>query len=473
MNDRMQTLSDGELDTVHNASLEILRKVGAAFHDPDAIAIFKKHGVRTDGNIVYLDEKIVVKALDSAPSKFKIKARNSQHDITIGGEHLVFAPGLGAAFVVSPAGEQSQAVLDDYNNFCKLVQTSKYIDMNGFLMVTPCDVPAETAHLHMLFSNLTLCEKAFMGSSLSRPAAIDALEMAGIVWGGKDKIKNNPVMISMISPIPPLQYSQEMIGALIALAEYGQPLILAGGPKAGSTGPVTLAGVLALNNAQILAGITLIQLVNPGSPVAYGGISGPTDLRTGIMPNGAPEMSKMTSAIAQTAKYYQLPSRSGGALTDAHLPDIQAGVESALALATAAKSGINLIVHACGMLGSFLNINYEKFITDEELCGMIRNLLEPITITNAEIDLKTIADVGVGGEYLTHPKTLDRCRTEFFLPDLMNRQDYASWKEGGMQRLEAKASEIVEKRLSSYQKPAIDSDIEKDLSNYLRQRERS
>ncbi len=473
MTDRMQKITDEELNNLHDATMEILRKVGVTFHDQEAIAIFKKHGVTTDGSIVYLDENTVNKALESAPSQFTITARNQQNNIIVGGENLVFAPGLGAAFMVSPTGVQSKAGMEDYNNFCKLIQTSKYIDMNGFLMVTPWDVPPETAHLHMLLSNIVLCDKAFIGCSLSRQAAIDAIEMAGIVWGGKDRIKNMPVMISLISVISPLQYPMEMVEALIEFAKHGQPLIMTGGPKAGSTGPVTFAGVLVLMNAQILSGIALSQLINPGTPVAYGGISGPTDLRTGIIPDGAPEVSKITSAIAQMARYYKIPSRSGGALTDAHLPDIQAGVESTLALTTAARSGINLIVHACGILGSFLESSYEKFIIDEELCGMIRNLLQPIKITMDEIDLKMIEEVGIGGEYLTHQKTLERCRSEFFLTNLMNRLSYDSWTKSGKKRLEEKASNIVEKRLSSFKKPAIDPNIEKALSFYLTKREKS
>ncbi len=472
MNDRMQTISDEELSTIHHASMEILRKVGVAFHEPNAIAIFKKLGAKTDDNVVYPDEKLVEKALESTPSQFTISARNPQHHITIGGENLVFAPGYGAAFVISKTGEQSQAVMQDYDNFCRLVQTSEYIDMNGLFMVTPWDVPAETAHLHMLFSNMTLCDKAFIGGAISRQAAIDSLEMAGIVWGGKHNIKNMPVMISLISAISPLIYSQEMSTALIELAKYGQPLVMTGGPKAGSTGPVTLAAVLALQNAQILAGITLAQFVNPGTPIAYGGICGPMDFRTGIIPDGAPEVSKMTSAIAQLARYYDIPSRSGGALTDAHLPDIQAGVESTLGLETAAKSGIHLIIHACGLLGSFIGFSYEKFIIDEELCGMIRNLLEPITITMDEIDLKTIEEIGIGGEYLTHQKTLERCRTEFFLTNLMNRSSYESWTESGKKRLEEKAQAMVNQRLSSYKRPSIEPEVERALSLYVAERKK-
>jgi trimethylamine--corrinoid protein Co-methyltransferase len=242
---------------------------------------------------------------------------------------------------------------------------------------------------------------------------------------------------------------------------------MTGGPKAGTTGPITLSGTLALHNAQILAGIVLTQLVNPGTPIAYGGISGPADLRTGNILYGAPELSKATAAIAQLADYYNLPSRSGGSLTDAHLPDIQAGVESTLALLTAAQSGIHLISYTCGMMGSFLSLNFEKFLIDEELCGKVKNLMAPITITSEEIDLKNIEEVGIGGNYLTTKQTFERCRTEFFSPNLMVSQSYDAWKEGGMKRLEDKASGLIEKRLQSYEKPIIDKEVEQSLQKYV------
>lgn len=467
MTHRMQKISDEALNKLHNASMRILEKVGVAFHEPEAIEIFKKHGSKIDNNIVYLTESQIENALASTPSEFTINAPNPENNVRIGGEQSVFAPVLGTAFIVSRTGVQSKANMKDHDNLCKLVQTSEYIHMNGFLMVTPWDVPPETAHLHMLFSNMTLCDKAFIGCSLTRRDAMDAIEMEGILWGGKDRIRNFPITITLISALSPLQYPSEVTGSLIELSRYGQPLIMTGGPKAGTTGPVTLSGTIALHNAQILAGIALAQLVNPGTPIAYGGISGPANLRTGSILYGAPELSKATAAISQMAKYYNIPSRSGGALTDAHLPDIQAGIESTLALLTAALSGIHLISYMCGMLGSFLSLNLEKFLIDEEMCGKVQNLLNPLTITDEEIDFKTIEEVGIGGEYLTTEKTLERCRTEYFLPKLMTSQSYDAWKDAGMKRLEDKASEAIEERLSAYEKPSVDREVEKALEHYV------
>ena len=199
-------VSDEELNTLHNASMRILEKVGIAFHEPEAIEIFKKHGVKIDNNIVCLTESQIENALASTPSAFTINAPNPQNNVLIGGENPVFAPVFGAAFIVSRTGVQSRASMKDHDNLCKLVQTSEFIDMNMLLMVTPWDVAPETAHLHMLLSNMTLCDKAFIGCSLTRRDAIDAIEMAGILWGGKDRIRNFPIAITLISALSPLQY---------------------------------------------------------------------------------------------------------------------------------------------------------------------------------------------------------------------------------------------------------------------------
>jgi trimethylamine--corrinoid protein Co-methyltransferase len=337
-------------------------------------------------------------------------------------------------------------------------------------MVEPSDIPSGTAHLDMLLSNILLCDKPFMGSPVSRESVKDSIEMAAIVWGENDRIRDRPVMVSLINPLSPLQYSKEMAGALIEFTRCGQPVVVAALAMAGSSAPVTLAGVLALQNAEVLAGITLAQLVTPGVPTVYGATSSPIDMRTGALSIGAPEVSAVVSATAQMARFYGLPSRSGGALTDAYIPDIQAGIESTLTLYTAMRNGINFILHSCGILGSYIAMSYEKFIVDEELCGMMRKLLQPIDTGDESINLETIKRVGIGGEYLTDPKTLERCRTEFFLSDLRKRQDHSTWKTSGKKRLDQEATSLVAKRLSEYQKPEIDHEVERSLCGYVAKR---
>jgi len=460
---RIQKFTNEELNRLHQASMEILRDVGVAFHEQEALEIFQKHGTKVEGKTAFLNEHMVTKALETVPSEFTITARNTENNIKIGGENVVLAPGYGAPYMVTETGEQREAIMEDYNNFCKLVQTSEILDLNGFMMVQPSDVAVETSHLDMLLSNMTLCDKVFMGSPLSREAVQDCIEMAGIVWGVVDK----PVMISTISILSPLQFSREMAMALIEFASCGQPIILRGGGILGLSTPVKLGGLLALQNAENLAGITLAQLVNPGTPVVYSTGSYPADMTTGSAATGAPEHPMALSAGLQMAKFYKIPSRGSGAQTDAHFPDMQAGIESTLVLHTAMMNGANFIFSACGILGSSLAMSYEKFLADEELCGMLKRILKTIDLSNEAIDLKSIKEVGIGGEYLTHPKTLKYFKKELFIPGLMNRQDYDSWNWAGKKRLDEIARQLFYKRLEAYEKPEIDPKIERDLLQYV------
>jgi len=466
----MQELSTQNMEKIHGAAMDLLKTTGVSFNDEEALEIFKPNGHRVEGKIVFFEESDIKKALKTAPKRFTVHARNPEKSVEIGEDDFVFLPGYGAPFVMDASGEQRQATMEDYDNFCKLIQTSPYIDMNGWMMVEPSDMPHETVHLDLNLSNMLLCDKPFMGSPVSRQGALDGIEMAGILWGGKENIMDKTVSVSLINSLSPLQFSDEMIGALIELARHNQACVVASLVMAGGSGPVTLDGVLALQNAEILAGITLTQLVRPGAPVIYGSTSSAMDMKTGALSIGAPELSKNIHLVAQMARFYNLPARSGGGLTDAMCADAQAGAESALALSTAARSGINFILHSCGILGSYIAMSFEKFIIDEEVCGMVRNMIKPLDITDESIDIGVIKEVGIGGQYLTHPKTFQLCRTEFFMPTLMSRKNPDAWAKGGKKRVDQLAEDRVAQRLAAYEKPEIDPDIEKQLTDYVEKR---
>jgi trimethylamine--corrinoid protein Co-methyltransferase len=294
--------------------------------------------------------------------------------------------------------------------------------------------------------------------------------MAGLVWGGKEKLKTNPVTISLITPLSPLRFTEGMAGSIITLARYNQACIFGALLMAGASGPLGIAGLLVQQNAEILAGVTLTQMVRPGAPVIVGGISAIMDMRTGALSMGAPEVARISSGTVQLAKFYNLPARSGGAVTDAHFPDAQAGFESALNLYIALRNGSNFILHAAGILGAFNAMSFEKFIIDEELCSHVLECLKPVSITDESIDLELIRDVGIGGNYLSHSKTYDQCRTAFYFNNLVNRREFNGWQEAGAKHIKDRATEILNERLAQYVKPDIDPQLEKDLLAYIQKR---
>jgi trimethylamine--corrinoid protein Co-methyltransferase len=293
--------------------------------------------------------------------------------------------------------------------------------------------------------------------------------MVEIVWG-KKSMEKAPATVSLINSLSPLGFSDEMAGSLIALAHRGQACVIASLIMGGSSGPITIAGILAQQTAEILAGITLAQLVRPGAPVIYGSTSAPMDMRSGGLSIGAPELSMIVSFTAQLARFYNLPSRSGGGLTDANYPDIQAGAQSCLAISTAIRNGINFILHSAGILGSYLAMSFEKFLVDEELAGMLWKLIKPVDVSAEEINVATFEEVGIGGEFMTQDTTIERCRTEYFDPELMTVSDFPSWEGTGKPLALDRSIDLRQRRIDMWEKPDIDPQIEKDLKKYVEEK---
>lgn len=468
MYDRIQEFTKDQIGLLHEASMDLLSTTGVAFFEDEALEIFKANGFKVDGKTVFFTEAQVAKALETAPGSFTVHGRNPEAAVRVGGDDFTLAPGYGAPFVHTADGTQRPATLADYRDFCKLIQTSDQIDMNGFMMVEPHDVAAETAHLDMLLAGILLSDKPFMGSPVSGRACRDCVEMLKLIFG--EAATEKTYTVSLCNSLSPLQFSDEMAASIIELARANQATVIASLIMAGSSGPVTLSGVIALQNAEILAGITLAQLVRPGAPVVYGSTSSAMDMRTGGLSIGAPELSVNISATAQMAHFYGLPSRSGGGLTDAMFPDAQAGAESMLALSTAIRGGVNFILHTAGIVGAYIAMSFEKFLIDEECCAMLRKLIKPLEISPESIDLEMIKSVGIGGQYLTQPKTFQLCRTEFFMPGLMSRDNYAGWAAGGRSRIDQTATAKLQQRLEAYSRPDIDPGLESDLEKFVDQR---
>lgn len=470
--DRMPMLTRTDIMQIHDASMDILGRVGVAFNHEEAIDIFRNNGFKVEGKTVYMGEEEIRQALAASPSHFSLSARNPEKTVRVGEKSFVTAPGYGAPYVITTTGERRKGTLEDYENFCKLIQTSKQIDVNGYLMVEPSDRPSPLAYLDMMHANIVLCDKPFMCSTGSKQGVEDSLKMAAIVFGGIQEIQDRPVVIGLINAQSPLQFGREMAGALIALARCGQPSIVASFVMAGLSGPVNLAGALALQNAEILAGLTLAQLVRAGTPVVYGSGSAPIDMKTGALAIGAPELSVIISATAQMARFYNLPSRCGGGLTDAHAADAQAAVESAFSLLSAVRNGVNFILHACGILSSYMSMSYVKLVLDEEALAMIRRMMLPVEVSSDTLSLNSIREVGIGGQFLTRPETIDLCWNEFFIPEIMKRKNYPKWRDDGGKQIDEIASDAVHRRLSEYRKPDLDASVASQLSEFVAKRKK-
>jgi len=469
MNKAILNLNTASLDTIHNCSLDVLQDIGIRFPSEKALALFKTHGFRVDGSVVHFKETHIQKALETVPTAFTIEARNPSRNIRIGESHYVMAPGYGPPFIIESSGTKRDATQADVEAFCKLVQTSKYLDFNSAIVVQPNDVPTETAHLDLLLATLTLTDKPIMGSSVSEAAARDSLNLADMIWGSLDK----PVMIALIDSLSPLQYATQSVETLLVFAAAGQPLIIHSACTLGASGPITIAGSLVISNATTLAGICLSQLTNPGTPVVYGLGGSPIDMRTGGYVNASPEDAKHVAISSAMGRYYDMPCRGQGALTESFSLDYQAGMESAIMLTVAALSGVHVGLHNCGTVGAMLYMSFEKFIADEDLCGALKKLMKPVELTDDAFALDLIKEMGTSGNYLMQTHTANRCRDEFFIPDLGIRMIHDDWLEMQPRDITARAKKLLAKRLAQYEKPEIDPKLEKDLMHYVTDRKQN
>jgi len=420
-NNWCEFLSQSDIQAIHDTSMKLLGKIGVLFPEENALKIFKNHGVRVEGQKVFFNEEQVMGAIRNVPGQFTLHARNPKRDIIIGDRSPVFAPGYGAPFLVDAEAGKRQPTLEDYHNLVRLAHVLPHQDLSGHLMVEPQDIPSETAHLQMLLAHMLHSDKPFIGSSEGSRGAQHTMDMIEILFGGKPE---QPVTLGLINPLSPLGYGTEMIQALMAYARAWQPVIIATLIMAGSTGPITLAGVLAVQNAELLAGIVLAQLISPGLPCLYGSTSTNIDLRTGALAVGSPELSLCLSAHAQLARFYGLPSRGGGALTDASLTDPQAGHEAMFSL-------------------------------------------RGIQVNSDTLAYDVIKNVGPGGHFLGEDHTLERCRTEFWQPALFDRSGLEAWWDGDRADITTRATNRWQTLLVQHVDPPLDQSIVRQLQTYV------
>ncbi|UMZ75471.1 trimethylamine methyltransferase family protein [Natranaerofaba carboxydovora] len=459
-------LSEEELKKINSTSLKILNEVGIGFHYDYALDLFKKAGFKVDNGKVFFTEEQVDEYVSKAPSFFTVKAMNPEKNIPIGRGYISFAPGYGSPFIVEE-GCNRQATLSDFRNFAILTGSSPHIDFSGGILLDMKDVPADIKHKVGILELLRHSDKPFMGSSDGARGAKDSIKMAEIVFG-EDFVANKPVMVNLINANSPLAYSKTSLESMIEYSKVSQPLIISSITMAGATAPATLAGALALQNAEVLAGIVFSQLINPGNPVIYGGASAVTDMQDGELSVGGGETVLFATASAQLAREYNLPVRGGGgSVTDAKIHDNQSSQESGMTLLGTVAADTDFILHAAGSLQFYNAMSYEKFIFDEDLCGTMKYIKKGLNIDEEKLAFDVIKEVGCCGEFLSNIHTFNHFREEFHFPKVSDRHTYSKWVDMGSNESLEVAKRMLKERLEENRnKNYLDSTTEKQLMKY-------
>lgn len=449
-----------EAAAIHEAALKVLAEVGLRFRHPQALEVLAGKGFEVKADIVRFKSGPLLELIEAAPARVRLYGRRDDCRVELGADGTELAPAYGAPFISDRTGAWRPAELDDFRTLVKLFHQNDRFNINGGLPVQPAGVPLE----RLLYESLRLTDKVLMIGTGYREEMDNLMAMLAIVFGGPEALRARPRVTTIINSNTPLVFDRSQLDSLFALAENGQPPIVSAGMMPGASSPLPLAGTLAVGTAESLAGVALVQAIRPGSPVVYGGLVPPMDLRTGNLAGGGPELAQAARLVAELGHGYGLPVRSSAAATDAHTVSAQSGTESMLGLIAALDAGVDIMVHAAGIMHGFNAVALEKVITDFEMIEQVYYQRQPINIDADHLALESIAQVGPGGNYLLDPTTMKYCRIEPFIPKLAIRGHQPKpADEAYFDLIEAELNRL----LGGYAEPSLDPDIDRRLRDFL------
>jgi trimethylamine---corrinoid protein Co-methyltransferase len=464
---RLGILNQEDLIRIHDASVRVLEETGMVFHSEKALAILKKHGAAVSGKTARIPRQMIEKALELCPPTVKWRARNAEKTIVVG-RGLHAQAGGGSTNIEDLENGRRPSKLEDFTNIQKLYQSSRVIDVVGFTPVDAGDVDPAFKHLHMQREILRHTDKPVHGHVCGGRQAGQMLDMIEIAFGEEKLLKNNHVIGLSINTISPLGFGEDQLDTLIEYVSRNQIIIAAPLAIGGATAPMSHAGMTVLVNAEILAMIVLVQLLNPGNPVIIGPSSSFADMRTGAYAAGIPDgMLHIVTQVQLSRELYNIPTRVLAGACDAKMVDAQAGFETMQNLMISILAGADMVAHVCGVLDGIMTISYEKMIIDEELLRRAIYFRErSVDISEEALSVDIINEVGPEGTFLLHRSVFDNCR-DFFQTDVSDWSNYSEWKRTGSRDIAAKANQIFRERLASAPDSLLDAETGKDLDQYV------
>jgi len=466
---RFEVLSHDEVERIHATSMEILAEVGIKVNYKKARELFREAGAEVDESTlaVKIPEKLIQWAVDQAPKQFSLFGIDAGFRLDIGPEQAapIFA-GLGTPTCILDihSGEPRPCTKQDVIDHIILIDACNHIH-NSQMDIWPDDIPMTTIHTEAIWAWVHHSRKPYGMGCYGYLPTWDMMRMMSIAVGGKAELQKRPRFFAICSVVSPLQMDQAQAEGLLICADYGQPVTCAPEAIAGITAPVTLAGLLAQENAAILAHITLAQIFRPGAPVLYGTVSTTANMRYGTVTLGSPETGLISAASAQLARYYGLPIRSVGGTTDSKREDIQAGFERMGTLLPAVLAGVNLITCA-GTLNSTMLESHALLMLDDEICGAALRLARGIEVSDETLSLDLIKKVGYSGNYITAKETVKLYRKELFIPTMFSSEPYETWeKEGGKLAIDHARQRALDV-LAKHQPREVDAALTRELQAF-------
>jgi trimethylamine--corrinoid protein Co-methyltransferase len=466
-----RVLSDSQIEELHFYALEILERVGIEVIHEEALSLLQAAGARIENSLVRISEDMVQKALVTVPSRIVLANRDGQRCMFLEGHRSYFGPGSGCPFVIDPfTGDKRDTTRQDVANTAKLVDFLPNFNFVMDMGLIRHECP-QMGYIFSFYEMVTNNRKPIVASCGDGKNCLNIIKMAEAVMGGAQELRKKPLLAIYSETTSPLRHAQDALGKVLICAENWVPIIHTVGTMAGATSPATLAGSLAQANAELLSGLVIHQLKQPGAPFFYGGTMTALDMKTGHHPHAAPEFHLMLSALTQMGQHYKIPVWSAAGCTDAKIFDEQAAGEATYSILISALAGGNLI-HDVGYLeGAMISSPYLMVYCDE-MIELIKHIVCGIRFDDDELALDIIDKVGPGGNFLAEEHTALHFR-RFFNPKIMTRENYHSWKQQGAQTCDQKVAEKTQWILQNHEVEPLNAaklaELDRLVAGYLKE----
>lgn len=466
---QFRVLSDDQIEEIHLATLEVLRRTGVVVNEPEGVGLLKKAGCWVDGERVFIPPHLVERALQASPPRVVLCDRNGDAAILLERNKVYYGTGSDTPNVVDPyTGERRLSTLEDVANIARVVD---YLPNVSFLMCMGIasdvnEAISDVYHFDAMVNNTT---KPIVYTAWNLDSLKDIVAMAEAVAGGAEALQRSPFLALYTEPISPLQHGIEAAQKLMWMAQKGLPVVYTPAVMTGASGPVTSAGGLVQANAELLSGLVMAQFSGEGMPFIYGGCVATMDMGHMTMPYASPEFMLNTAALTDMGRYYKLPVFSFAGCSDSKVFDQQASLEGAIWMLMAALSGGNL-VHDVGYIDNGLTASFEMLVCMDEVAGLVSRILAGIEVTEDTMAVGTIDQVGPAGHYLGTDHTYRHFKKNWY-PQLIDRTNYEKWKERGSLTLGDRALSKVMDILEGHDPPRLPEAVRAALAGVVRRAE--
>lgn len=470
----LRVLSEEDVEAVDLAAVRILERTGVAVYERQSLDMLEEHGASVDRarSRAKVPEKLIREATAKAPRKFVLAAREPSRSITLGnGETHFTNSATGIKVLDHRTGETRDSVLADIPVFAKVADALDRIGFYGPTVVAH-DVRGNLHFLEELAAALRNTTKHVSHESHGIEMTRLFVEIGRVVAGGDEEFLKNPVISAGGCPVSPLQFDRANTEAMLECARAGVPYDVMSMAMGGGTAPMTLAGLLAMVHAEVLAGIALCELARPGSPVIYGSVASVMDMRTGILSLGAPERAVVNAAVVQMAHHTGVPSLVGGISTDAKTPGDQAMFEKVLTGLPPVLAGSDA-VFGPAVLSSATTYSVEQLVADDEVAGALLRVKRGMVVDPETLALELIDRTGPGGGFMGSRHTLEHMRKDIWMPELSDRNVFDNWVRLGSKDMRERAREKAMRILAEHEVEPLEKEQEAEIGKILSGAERS